>query len=76
MLPLLPIVLPLDSVATEEYEVEDILDSVLSLSCTEYVGKWVSIPVFESMWKHAAYLANISDITIMYFVSSRMTIIA
>ena len=45
-----------------EFEVEDILDSRLGRSGTEYLVKWLGYPVFEAMWEPAAYLANALDI--------------
>ena len=60
--PLPPALLPLDDVATGEYEVEDILDSHLGHSGPEYLVKWLGYPVFESTWEPASHLANAPDI--------------
>ena len=54
--------LPLDDEAAGEFEVEDILDSRLGRSGTEYLVKWLGYPVFEAMWEPAAHLANALDI--------------
>ena len=54
--------LPLDDEAAGEFEVEDILDSCLGCSGTEYLVKWLGYPVFEATWEPAAHLAFAPDI--------------
>ena len=57
-----PLPLPLDDEAAGEFEVEDILDSRLGHSGTEYLVKWLGYLVFEAMWEPAAHLAYAPDI--------------
>ena len=61
-----PAPLPLDDVAAGEYEVEDILDSRIGRSGTEYLVKWLGYPVFESTWEPARHLAHAPAIVSAY----------
>ena len=55
--------LPLNDEAAGEFKVEDILDSHLGRSGTEYLVKWLGYWVFEAMWEPSAHLANAPDIS-------------
>ena len=57
-----PAPLPLNDAAAGEYEVEEILDSRTGYSGTNYLVKWLGLPVFESTLELASYLANTLDI--------------
>ena len=57
-----PAPLPLDDVATGEYEVDAILYSFIGHFSPDYLVKWLGYPVFESMWEPASHLANAPDI--------------
>ena len=57
-----PLPLPLDDEAAGEFEVEDILDSHLGRSGTEYLVKWLGYTFFKAMWEPAEHLTSAPDI--------------
>ena len=64
--PCTPPPLTFDDEAAGEFEVEDILNSHLGRSGTEYLVKRLVYPIFEAMWELVEHLAYAPDIVHLF----------